>query len=50
MNFFNRKFAMDEEAFREVTKDTQYVNVIPPVFQMPYYEIKHAKKCGSVGK
>ena len=36
----NRKFAMDKEYFKEVTKDIHYVNINPPVFHMTYYDNK----------
>ena len=34
---------MDKESFKEVTKDIQYFNLKPPVFQMPYYDIKYGE-------
>ena len=41
---------MYEEAFKEETKDIQYVNVNLPVFQMPYYDIKSGNFCVRTGK
>ena len=43
MHFLNDKFAMEEEYFKEVMKDIQYVNGNPPVFQIPSYYIKADK-------
>ena len=45
-----RKFSMDEEAFKEVMKYKQYVNVYPPVFQMTYDDIKYEKICVRTGE
>ena len=41
---------MDEEAFKEVMKYKQYVNVYPPVFQMTYDDIKYEKICVRTGE
>ena len=41
---------MDKESSNEVKNDIQYVNMNPPVFQMPYYEIKSGKICVRTGK
>ena len=41
--FKNKKLTMDKESLKEGTKDTHYVNVKPPVFQIQYYDIKSGK-------
>ena len=34
---------MDEESFKEGTKDIRYVNIKSPVFKIPNYYIKAGK-------
>ena len=41
---------MDEQSFKEVNKDIQYVNVNPTLFQMPYDDIKSDKSCARTGE
>ena len=41
---------MEEESFKEGTKDINYVNLKPPVFQIPNYYIKAGEICVRTGK
>ena len=41
---------MDEESFKEETKDINYVNVKSPVFQISNYDIKAGEICVRTGK
>ena len=43
IHFLNKKSAMDEEFFKEGTKEIHYVNLKPPVFQITNDDIKAGK-------
>ena len=47
--FKNSKLEIDEESFKEGTKDIQYVILKPTLFQMPSYDIKSGDVFVSTG-